>query len=111
MDEIKSLVSSEKIQACILIDKEGEISWCVYHDDILGERLTFTKNMTTIESIESFENISIEEIEDHLNQYGFEIEPKDDFGDILIFDKLHDEFIVKLVNVEFNKYCSLKFEM
>lgn len=109
MDEIKSLVSSEKIQACILVDKEGEISWCVYHDDILSERLTFTKNMTTIESIESFENMPIEEIEEHLNKYGFEIEPKEDFGDVLLLDNLTNDYTVKLINVEFSKYCSLKF--
>jgi hypothetical protein len=51
----------------------------------------------------------VEEIEEHLNQYGFEIEPKEDFGDVLLFDKLTDSYKVKLIDVEFNKYCSLKF--
>jgi hypothetical protein len=109
MNEIQSLVKSEVIQTCILLDKDNEVSWCVYHDDIEGARLTFTKNLSTIESIESFENTSVEEIEEHLNQYGFEIEPKEDFGDVLLFDKLTDSYKVKLIDVEFNKYCSLKF--
>lgn len=109
MNEIKSLVKSEVVQACILVDKYNEISWCVYHDDIEGERLTFTKNLSTIESIESFDNTSLEEIEEHLNQYGFEIEPKEDFGNVLLFNELTDEYRVKLINVEFSKYCSLKF--
>jgi hypothetical protein len=64
MKEIKSLVNSKKIQTCILIDKDNKISWCVYHDDDAAERLTFTKNLTDIE------NISIIEIEEHLNKYG-----------------------------------------
>jgi hypothetical protein len=109
MKEIKSLVKSEKLQACILIDKNNEISWCVYHDDDAAERLTFTKNLTYIENIEYFENILTEEIEKHLNKYGFEIESEEDFGDVLYFKNLGDEYKVKLVDVEISKYCTLKF--
>jgi len=111
MKKIKSEFKSEKIQACILIDNNNEMSWCVYHQDDSSERLTFTKDLNELENIESFNNITEVEIEEHLNKYGFEIEPKEYFDDVLQFKELPVNYKLKLVNIELKKQYSISFKV
>ena len=111
MKEIKSPIKSERFQACILVDNANEIAWCVYHPDDNGEKLIFTKNLIDIEDIEKFKNITEEEIKNHLNQYGFEIEPKEDFRDVVRCNGLTSEYQVRLIEVEFKKLFSIKFKL
>jgi hypothetical protein len=111
MKEIKSPVKSEKFQACVLVDKNNEVAWCVYHPDDGGDKLIFTKSLVDIEDIEHFKNTTEEEIIAHLNKNGFEIEPEEDFGDVILYSNLTNEYTVKLIDVQFNKMFSINFTL
>lgn len=110
---MKKLTSSERIEkiiSCVLLDGNNEMAWCVYHPDDGQEKLIFTKNENDCTHIENFEKYRLVEIIEHLNTYGFEIESKEDFEDILTFNNLPENFTVKLIEVELKSHLIATFK-
>ncbi|NCQ51817.1 hypothetical protein GW796_07980 [archaeon] len=100
MKKVQSEKVIENILACFLYDLEGNCYWCIYHSDDGGEKLIFTKNISEILKTEDFIGFTKEEIINHLNKYGFEIESEEDYGDVIFYNYLPDSFTLKLKRIE-----------
>lgn len=87
MKNIKYLFESENLIGCFLKLNE-KIYWAVYFPDDGSKKLIFSSNKSSIQHIENFNGTTIEKIKEIMNKNGFEVEPDQDFEDILYFNNI-----------------------
>ncbi len=98
----------EHFLACFL-KSEDQTYWCIYHMDDGGHKLIFTNNLNDLDKLENFSCVEVDSIKEHMNKNGFEIEPEDEFGEVIRFEKIPTIFEVFLQKVEKEKVCKIKF--
>jgi hypothetical protein len=98
---------SEPLLGCFL-KLEDKIYWAVYFPDDGQRKMVFSANESSIPYIENFSETTIEKIKEVMNKYGFEVEPKEDFGEVLYFNNIPKNAIIylrgyyKKINYEIN---------
>ncbi len=95
MENINYLFKSEPLIGCFLKFQE-KTYWAVYHPDDGGKKLIFSANKSTIQYIENFHGITLEKIKDNMEKNGFEVEPEEDFGEVLYFNNIPKNILIYL---------------
>ncbi len=95
MNNINYSFSSKPLIGCFL-KIENTIYWAVYFPDDGQRKIVFSANKSSIQYIEDFSDTNIEKIKAVMNKYGFEVEPKEEFGEVLYFNNIPSNAIIYL---------------
>ncbi len=86
---------SDELIGCFL-ELDNVQYWAVYFPDDGQKKIIFSANKSSIQHMEDFTGTSIEKIIEVINKYGCELEPEDEYGEVLYFNSIPKNALIYL---------------